>query len=143
MNPPKSYLVNSTIPINVVFIGFNESLIDTTWIDRQLTHWYAPTIMSPSISCAGGNFSLDINYHLSNATTLEDDFINYLASIATVISPSQDLLNYDPTATAAYLFSAVDTITWLDNNINSYFGNINSSYCLYLIDSYTWNYIID
>lgn len=142
IEPPENFVVNSTIPINVVFLGFNETFIDTTTIDSDLTHWYAPRIRIP-MDYAGGNFTLDINYFMSNATTLEDDFTSFLSSIAYVIDPPDDLLSYDPTATGAYLFSAVDTITWLDNNINSYFGEINGSYCLYLIDSYTWNYIPD
>ncbi len=142
VNPPESFVVNSAIPINVVFLGFNESLIDTAAIDNDLTHWYAPMVNSP-LDYAGGNFTLEIDYYLSNATTLETDFINYLVTIASVIAPPQDLLDYDPTAVGAYLFSAVDTLTWLDNHVNDYFGAINDSYCLYFIDSYTWGYITD
>ena len=142
VDPPETFVVNSTIPINIIFIGFNESLLDTDWIDSQITHWYAPTIYSP-ISMAGGNFTLDINYFMSNATTLENDLISNLSTMATIIDPPPDLQAYDPTAIEAYLYSADDTITWLDNNINNYFGEINGSYCLYLIDTYTWNYIPD
>lgn len=140
VDPPKEFIVNSTIPINIIFIGFDESLLDTNWIDSQITHWYAPTIASPP-SMAGGNFTLDINYFKSKATTLETDFTNYLATIATIIDPPPDLQAYAPSATGAYLFPAVDAITWLDNNINNYFGAINHSYCFYLIDTYTQNYI--
>ncbi|MFW9990880.1 MAG: hypothetical protein ACFFD4_02350 [Candidatus Odinarchaeota archaeon] len=142
VSPPALFVVNSTIPVNVVFIGFNESLIDLDQINNSLTHWYAPVISSP-LGPAGGNFTLDVSYFMSNATTLEYDFVSYLATIASVISPPPDLQAYDPSALGAYLFSAVDTVSWLDNNVNSYFGEINSSYCLYIIDTYTWGYITD
>ena len=142
---PPLFVINSTIPINIVFIGFDESNIDTVQIDQGLTHWYAPLItQGSSYPYLGANYTLDVNYHYSNATTLEDDYITYLASIVSYNStPIDALTNYNPSASTAALFPAVDAMTWLDNNINSYFPGANNSYTMYLIDTNTWGYIID
>ncbi|MHA1983646.1 MAG: hypothetical protein ACW967_04765 [Candidatus Hodarchaeales archaeon] len=141
-SPPEDFVVNSTIPINVVFIGFNESVLDINRINNSLTNWYAPTILRP-LGGAGANLTLDINYHLSNSTSLEGDFVSYLSSIATWGSAPSDLLTYDSGASGAFYISASNAISWLDNNINTYFGSINNSYSLYIINTYTWGYVSD
>jgi hypothetical protein len=141
---PPLLKINSTIPINVVYIGFNETMIDTTQIDSGLTHWYAPTyIRNDSFYYYGTNYTLDINYHFSNTTTLEQDYVTYLGTIGSISSPIPDLIDYDPTATQALFYPADQAIDWLNNNINNYFPGTNQSYTIYLIDTFTWRYILD
>ena len=91
----------------------------------------------------GGNYNLEYKYYFSEGTTLETDFMSYLNANEMNIAPPDDLLRYDENATIAKQFSAVDTISWLENNINNYFSEINNSYCFYLIDLYTNNYVPD
>ncbi len=141
---PPQFKINSDIPINIVFIGFDESNIDTNQIDQGLTHWYAPLINQWDYPYMGMNYTFSVNYYMSNSTSLEADYTNYLASIGTTNStPIDSLTRYDPTANTALLFNASDAIAWLDNNINSYFAGLNNSYTLYFIDTYTFGYILD
>lgn len=145
ITPPR-FKINSTIPINVVFIGFDESNIDVNQIDSDILHWNAPsiTVSQQYYPYFGTNYTLDINYYFSNSTTLENDYVSYLNTIFTTTTTlPASLTDYDAGATQALLIPADQAITWLDNNINSYFAQVNSSYTFYLIDTYTWGYIFD
>lgn len=141
---PPQFKINSTIPINVVFIGFDESNIDVNQIDNGITHWYSPIISQGNHPYLGTNYTLEMNYYFSNSTTLENDYLNFLSTVVSAAVPTPDsIINYDSGASGALLFPAAESMTWLDNNINNYFPSTNDSYTIYLIDTYTWGYIVD
>ncbi len=147
-NPLEPFYIESSIPINIIFIGFDSVYINTSYINNSLEDLIKPTyreIIDDEIksSYMGAIYNLEYNYYFSDGTSLELDFANYLTSIETDILPPYQLLKYNPTATTAKEYSAVDAITWLDNNINNYFSEINNSYCFYLIDLYTHGLIQD
>ncbi len=142
-DPLDTFVIESTIPINIIFIGFNTTNINTIYINENVKDLIKPTYNGPTHQYMGGEFNLDYNYYFSKATNLETDFVTYLNSIESVITPPLDLQTYNPTAISAKQHSAIDTITWLDNHINNYFPNVNCTYCFYLIDLYTYGYIED
>ncbi len=146
-NPLEEFFLETTIPINIIFIGFDTSNINITYIDSNLKELIKPTYnfnyFNLSIQYMGILYNLEYNYYFSDGTTLTTDFESYLNSTEKTINPPGHLMKYDKNATSAKEYSALDTITWLDNNINNYFLGINNSYCFYLIDLYTYDYISD
>ena len=146
IEPPEKFFVESTVPINVIFIGFDSDIVNTTYIGNNLKSVIKPTFgyqSASDIDYAGGIYNIDYSFYFSTSTTLAEDLASYLDSIETNIAPPGDLLTYNATATSAKQHSAVNTINWLDNNINNYFPEVNNSYCFYLIDLYTYDYVQD
>ena len=105
-NPLEPFYIESSIPINIIFIGFDSVYINTSHINNSLEDLIKPTyreIIDDEIksSYMGAIYNLEYNYYFSDGTSLELDFANYLASIETDILPPYKLLEYDPTATTA------------------------------------------
>ncbi len=46
VTPPENFVVNSIIPINIIFIGFNESLIDTSLLAKQMMISYIKSFIN-------------------------------------------------------------------------------------------------
>jgi hypothetical protein len=134
------FYLNTTITINVVFVGFEANASVITTVNDSLTHWYAPIVTSPGYYL-GANYTLDIAY-LNAPLQLASDYFTYVDdNIGIRLAPSF-LVNYDPSM-SGYNVGVMDAElaeTWLWENAESYTGleNLfNASYTLFILDSWT------
>ena len=66
-DPLEEFFLNSTIPINIIFIGFDQSNINENYINNLLKKSIAPTyntgMMNDTIEYIGGIYELDYNFY--------------------------------------------------------------------------------
>jgi len=146
--PGQTVTYRQTVPVNVVFVGFDHADVDGAALRAELPASYAPIVRYPAFYGLDGRdmgLRFDFDYRTVFADqAFEDDFFNYLASIATPGNPTlfQQLYNgmnnnvLDVTGSVGYIDGPA-TEQWLMTAGQQRLGiNTDKSYTIYYINWY-------
>ncbi len=146
--PGETVTYQQTIPVNVVFVGFDRADVDVATFRAGLPATYEPIVRYPAFYGLEGRdmglrFNFDYRTVFTNAA-FEDDFFGYLASIATPGDPTlfQQLYNgmasnvRDVTGPVGYI-DGPSAEQWLMTAGRQRLGiNPDRSYTIYYINWY-------
>jgi len=146
--PGETVTYRQTIPVNVVFVGFNRDDIDVAALRDELPASYEPIVRYPPFyGLEGRDMGLRFNFDYRTVFTdqaFEDDFFGYLASIAAPGEPTlfQQLYNgmnnnvLDVTGPVGYI-DGPTAEQWLMTAGEERLGiNPDKSYTIYYINWY-------
>lgn len=146
--PGETVTYRQTVPIHIVFVGFEQDDIRLPAMRAWLPASYEPLVRAPQFYGLPGRdmglrFNFDYHTHFTNQA-FENDFFNYLASIATPGEPTlfQEIYNgmannvLDVTGPVAYI-DAPSAEQWLMTAGQQRLGiNPDKSYTIYYVNWY-------
>lgn len=138
------WIFNTTVDINVVFVGFEANSSVITTVNDSLAHNSLPTIANmPHGGGAyfGANYTLDINY-INAPLQMAVDYFNFIDNRMEAYPAPSFLVDYDPGTSGQNvgLMNADVAESWLNANTTNYSGLENvfdASYTLFILDSYS------
>ncbi len=148
LRPGETVVYRQTIPVNIVFVGFDRDDIAVADVREQLPASYVPEVRYPLFyGLPSRNMGLRFNFEYKSIFTdqaFEDSFFDYLAAIATPGAPTvfQQLYNnnagnvLDVTGNVGYI-DAPSAEQWLMTAGQQQLGiNPDRSYTIYYINWY-------
>lgn len=138
-------ILNTTVDINVVFVGFEANSSVITTVNDSLNHWTFPSIYQmPDGSYFGyydAIYYLDINY-INAPSQMALDYYTFINSNIGVRLAPDFLVDYDPSMSGLNVgvMDADNAEAWLYQNTQNYSGLetvFDASYTLFFLDSFS------